>query len=91
MEKALKAKQIYTWLYHAVNSRLEDLELKLTSESFALPLCVRGCKSLSCLNLDTTNGILKLLLALPTAGCAITNTLQILALDSVQVQDNYFG
>ena len=74
-----------------MNSGLEDLEHELTSENFALPLCVRGCKSLSCLNLDTTNGILKLLLALPTAGCAITNTLQILALDSVQVQDDYFG
>ena len=74
-----------------MNSGLEDLEHELTSENFALPLCVRGCKSLSCLNLDTTNGILKLLLALSTAGCAVTYTLQILALDSVQVQDNYFG
>ena len=74
-----------------MNSGLEDLEHELTSENFALPLCVRGCKSLSCLNLDTTNGILKLRLALSTAGCAITYTLQILALDSVQVQDNYFG
>lgn len=74
-----------------MNSGWEDLELKLTSENFALPLCVRGCKSLSCLNLDTANGILKFLLALSTAGSSITHRLQILALDSVQVQDNYFG
>ena len=83
--------RINTWLYHAVNSGLEKLQITLPTErfGFALPPCVLNCNTLKSLFVKTDNGILKFPSASLAAG-AFT-MLQILQFESIRIEEDFFG
>ena len=81
--------RVNTWLYQAVNSGLKQLQIELTigGFAFALPPCVLSCNSLKSLVVVINNGIIKF----PSASLAgSVTTLEILVLESVRIEDDYF-
>ena len=98
-EEILKADDerymVCTWLYNAINSGLQRLQLELTAkgitQSFDLPLALLSCNSLTHLNVKCYNVILKFPSSTLSAGnCAITTMLQSLILDCVRIEDEYY-
>ncbi|KAK9988354.1 hypothetical protein SO802_028593 [Lithocarpus litseifolius] len=85
-----EAYRVDTWLSHAVNSGVQRIQLELSgTERFPLPQFILSCKSMNFLSVKT-NSILKLP-STSSAGRGINTTLQILVLDYIQIEDDFFG
>uniref|UniRef100_A0A7N2MXT4 F-box domain-containing protein n=1 Tax=Quercus lobata TaxID=97700 RepID=A0A7N2MXT4_QUELO len=86
-----EAYRVDTWLSHAVNSGVQRIQLDLSgTERFPLPQFILSCKSMSFLSVKNNNSILKLP-STSSAGRDINTTLQILVLDYLQIEDDFFG
>ncbi|KAL4615468.1 hypothetical protein ACB092_07G127000 [Castanea dentata] len=86
-----EAYRVDTWLSHAVNSGVQKIQLELSgTERFPLPQFILSCKSMSFLSVKTSNSVLKLP-STSSAGRGINTALQILVLDYLQIEDDFFG
>lgn len=82
--------RVCSWLQHAVNSGVEQLNLEVIADGkpFALPVCVLGCESLRSVIVNTNNGVLKLPSTLSC--CDASSTLRTLIFESVRIEDDGF-
>ncbi|XP_059459153.1 putative F-box/FBD/LRR-repeat protein At4g03220 [Corylus avellana] len=80
--------RVETWLQHAVNQgSVAGVRLKfflLGRQHFSLPLCVLRCNSVTFLDIDAENALLKL----PSAPPYFASELQSLQLRHVQIENN---
>ena len=85
-----EAYRVDTWLSQAVNSGTQKIQLEPSvTERFPLPQFILSCKSVSFLSVKTNNSILKLP-STSSADRGINTTEQILVLDYLQIEDDFF-